>query len=189
MNRALFTLILLALGILLSRAASTPPRPPGAQAGLKSSAVKSSPAPPLWLVWHTNTTGTLLWDRNPEPNVTGYRVYSGRSSRVYDTAMDVGNATFASVPFIIGPNFFAVTAYDSGGLESAFSLEVTYVQPSPPPLRAALVRVAPATAPVGVFVVETKASLGQPWAQAARVTNAFYAVPAAALGFFRVKGN
>ncbi len=70
---------------------------------------------------------TLEWDRNPEPNVVGYRVYVGPLSRGYDSVMDMGNAISAVVPTSPGMNYFAVTAYDSDGLESGFSAEVTYV--------------------------------------------------------------
>jgi len=69
---------------------------------------------------------TLLWDRNPETNVVGYRVYSGRVSRGYDSVLDMGNSISASVPTTPGMNYFAVTAYDRDGLESGFSAEVTY---------------------------------------------------------------
>jgi hypothetical protein len=69
---------------------------------------------------------TLEWDRNPEPNVAGYRVYSGRQSRVYSTVVDVGNVTIAQLPTAPGTTFYAVTAYDDEGLESEFSEEVFY---------------------------------------------------------------
>ena len=69
---------------------------------------------------------TLLWDRNPETNVIGYRVYVGTVSRAYDSVLDIGNSTSAAVPTSAGMNYFAVTAYDSDGLESGFSSEVTF---------------------------------------------------------------
>ena len=69
---------------------------------------------------------SLQWDRNPETNIVGYRVYVGRVSRVYDSVLDIGNSTSANVPTSPGITYFAVTAYDSAGLESGFSSEVTY---------------------------------------------------------------
>jgi hypothetical protein len=73
---------------------------------------------------------TLEWDRNPEPNVAGYRVYSGRQSRVYGSVLDVGNQTVAQLPTNPGTTFYAVTAYDDTGLESDFSEEVSYTPPA-----------------------------------------------------------
>ncbi|HWN94042.1 MAG TPA: hypothetical protein VNT99_03330 [Methylomirabilota bacterium] len=71
---------------------------------------------------------TLEWDANPETNVVGYRVYVGTQSREYSTLSDVGLATFKTIDSLQPeqPYFFAVTAYDSDGLESDFSDEVTY---------------------------------------------------------------
>jgi VCBS repeat-containing protein len=69
---------------------------------------------------------TLEWDRNPETNVIGYRVYVGRVSRSYDSVLDIGNQTSAEVPTSPGRTYFAVTAYDSDGLESDYSEEVFY---------------------------------------------------------------
>lgn len=73
----------------------------------------------------------LIWDRNSETNVVGYRVYMGEVSRGYDSVIDVGNsitATLLERPNVT--NYFAVTAYDSEGLESRFSDEVTYFTPT-----------------------------------------------------------
>ncbi len=73
---------------------------------------------------------TLEWDRNPETNVIGYRVYVGRLSRAYDSVLDIGNQATAEIPTTPGTSYFAVTAYDSDGLESDFSVEVSYRAPS-----------------------------------------------------------
>jgi len=77
----------------------------------------------------------LEWDRNPETNVLGYRVYTGRQSRVYDSVLDVSNQTLAELATMPGTTYYAVTAYDTEGLESDFSDEVFYAAPtvnSPP---------------------------------------------------------
>lgn len=66
----------------------------------------------------------LAWD--PTPGATGYKLYSGTSSRTYTTVADVGNLTSNSVVLAIGSTyFFAVTAYNGSG-ESDFSTEVSY---------------------------------------------------------------
>ena len=72
---------------------------------------------------------TLAWDANTEPDIAGYKIYAGRTTGVYDAAgspKDVGNVT--SGFFTINSNgfwFFSLTAYDTEGLESGFSNEVS----------------------------------------------------------------
>jgi len=58
--------------------------------------------------------------------VAGYRVYMGRQPRVYDSVLDVGNQTVAQLSTTWRTTYFAVTAYDTDGLESDFSDEVSY---------------------------------------------------------------
>ena len=70
-------------------------------------------------------TVTLAWDRNPETNIAGYIVSYGTSSRAYSTSVDVGNATMWSLSVGTGTYYFAVQAYDTSGMRSAFSAEVS----------------------------------------------------------------
>lgn len=76
---------------------------------------------------------TLAWDPSPDPTVVGYRVYVGVASYTYTNVTDVGNNTTATIPDLtVGVTyFFAVTAYDSSGLESDFSGEISYTVPAP----------------------------------------------------------
>lgn len=70
------------------------------------------------------TTLTLKWDPNPEPDIAGYTVYYGRTSGVY-TPLQTVTASTATVKVQDGTVFyFAVTAFNSAGLESPFSEEV-----------------------------------------------------------------
>ena len=70
---------------------------------------------------------TLEWDANPEANVIGYRVYYGAHSRLYGYVVDVGNVTQYVATNLFAPTtYFAITAYDSDGLESDYSAEVFY---------------------------------------------------------------
>jgi hypothetical protein len=80
-------------------------------------------------------TVNLAWNRNLEPNVTGYRLYYGTNPGSYTQQINVGNSISASVSGLtVGTNyFFATTAYDSLGIESPYSNEVSYTVPSQTP--------------------------------------------------------
>ena len=72
------------------------------------------------------------WVENPESDVAGFNVYYGTASRNYQSYVDAG--TFTSVE-IDGLNsgityYFAVTAYDSSGNESAYSQEIQATIPT-----------------------------------------------------------
>jgi hypothetical protein len=74
---------------------------------------------------------TLAWDPNPEPEVAGYKVYSGSANRTYSGDADVGNGTNC---FMSGLEpgktyYFAATAYSSTGEESDYSSEIIYSVP------------------------------------------------------------
>lgn len=69
---------------------------------------------------------SLAWDPNPENNIAGYNVYYGRVSGGYtrletvaDTSADIGVRGTRTV-------YFAVTAFNTYGLESLFSEEVQW---------------------------------------------------------------
>jgi fibronectin type 3 domain-containing protein len=76
---------------------------------------------------------TLAWDASSDISIAGYRLYEGVASQTYSNVIDVGNATTAMVPNLVGgvSYFFAVTAYDADGAESAFSGEINYTVPLP----------------------------------------------------------
>ena len=71
----------------------------------------------------------LAWDPNTEPDVVGYKVYFGTSSRNYGPPIDVQYVTvYALKSLTKGQRYYiAVTAYDSSGYESGFSNEVSGV--------------------------------------------------------------
>jgi hypothetical protein len=72
---------------------------------------------------------TLEWDLNIEPDIAGYVVYWGTTSRCYSDSVDVGNQNSYTVSGLEdgGTYYFAVTAYDGIRNESAFSNEVHMV--------------------------------------------------------------
>jgi hypothetical protein len=69
---------------------------------------------------------TLEWDANSEPNISGYNIYYGKSTRDYDVTLDVGNWTSVTVADLEDNEtyYFAVTAYNTDGDESGYSSEV-----------------------------------------------------------------
>ena len=72
---------------------------------------------------------TLAWDPNTENDLAGYNVYYGTASRVYDSVIEVGNITSYTVTDLEPETqyYFAITAYDTSGNESDFSVEVSAV--------------------------------------------------------------
>jgi hypothetical protein len=91
----------------------------------------------LLLAW-ASTAGaqqvTLAWDASASTNVIGYRLYYGTNTRSYQFVTNSGlMLTQAVVVPHRGRWFFAATAYDTNGLESDFSSEVSWEsKPSPP---------------------------------------------------------
>ena len=74
-------------------------------------------------------TATLTWDPVVDPNLVGYRIYSGTSSGMYSQSpgngLNAGNVTtFAVTGLSSGRHFFVVTAFDTMGNESENSNEV-----------------------------------------------------------------
>lgn len=68
----------------------------------------------------------LAWDANTETNLAGYKVYWGTTSRSYGPPVNAGNQTAYTVTGLLpGTYYFAVTAIDSEGNESGYSIEVS----------------------------------------------------------------
>ncbi len=88
----------------------------------------------LTLIWLSNPGYggeiVLEWSPNDEPDLEGYMVYYGTSSREYSCCIDVGPYTTCVISdsgFEEGQTYyFAATAYDKYGNESEFSAEETY---------------------------------------------------------------
>jgi len=94
--------------------------------------------PAYAITFRQNPDGTvsLAWDANSEPDLSGYKVYWGSASGTYGTPVTLGKVTTFTTPKLAnGTWFFAVTAHNTGGLESGFSNEVSCVvavAPTPP---------------------------------------------------------
>jgi hypothetical protein len=76
---------------------------------------------------------TLTWDPNTEPDIAGYKFYYGVQSRIYTNVADVGNLITNTVSGLTEgmTYYFAVTAYNTAGVESDFSNEVNYTPTAP----------------------------------------------------------
>lgn len=79
---------------------------------------------------------TLAWDQSPDPAVNAYSVYWGPTTRNYTNHVDVpGRATTTvtvSNLMLGGTYYFAATCTATNGLESDFSVEVSYAVPNRP---------------------------------------------------------
>src|SRR5207247_1053443 len=66
----------------------------------------------------------LAW--NASTGAAGYKVHFGTASGVYGTPVDVGiKTTYTVTGLAAGTYYFAVTAYNSSGVQSGFSNEAT----------------------------------------------------------------
>lgn len=78
---------------------------------------------------------SLKWDANTEPDLAGYKLYSGTQSREYEAPVNVGNVTQFTVTGLLEKEtyYFAVTAFDTEDRESDYSNEVSTTIPNCPP--------------------------------------------------------
>ena len=75
----------------------------------------------------SGSTATLTWQPTTSTDLSGYKVYMGTASGVYNSPVTVGNVTSHTVSSLgVGSTYyFAVTSYDTSGNESGFSNEVS----------------------------------------------------------------
>lgn len=71
----------------------------------------------------------LEWNPSVSADVAGYYVYYGTASSNYSCKLDAGNASSITISNLACgiTYYFAATAYDANGNESAFSSEITFV--------------------------------------------------------------
>jgi tetratricopeptide (TPR) repeat protein len=77
---------------------------------------------------------SLAWNPNTEPDLAGYKIHMGTSSRKYSQVIDVGHVTSFTVSNLQQGQtyYFAVTAYDIFANQSRFSVEISATIPGPP---------------------------------------------------------
>src|SRR5208283_2175282 len=70
---------------------------------------------------------TLTWQPSSDPDVQGYKIYYGTASETYTMMADAGNSTTYNIINLANGTtyYFAATAYDAMGEESADSNEVS----------------------------------------------------------------
>ena len=74
------------------------------------------------------TSLTLAWDPSSAAGIRGYRLHYGTTSRGYSQSSDLGNTTTTTVSNLVPGQtyYFAVTDYNTAGVESAYSNEVSF---------------------------------------------------------------
>jgi len=97
---------------------------------------------------------TLAWNPNSESNLAGYKIQYGTAPGVHPTSIDVGNQTAYTVSGL-GPGtyYFVVVAYNTSGLQSPSSNEVSVTITAPPPINPSLTAVPGSVGPGGSVTV------------------------------------
>ena len=79
------------------------------------------------------TSVTLTWDRSGASGIAGYRLHYGTSSHNLSQTRDLGNTTTTTVSNLLPGQtyYFAVTDYNTAGVESIYSNEVSFTATVP----------------------------------------------------------
>ena len=79
------------------------------------------------------TSATLTWDTSGASGIAGYRLHYCTSSQSYSQTRDLGNTTTTTVSNLLPGQtyYFAVTDYNTTGVESNYSNEVSFTSAVP----------------------------------------------------------
>jgi hypothetical protein len=85
-----------------------------------------TPTPTISLAWNANTATT-----NANTNTMGYTLHTGFSSGNYTQTTDLGNTTAATVPLTQSGStyYFVITAYNTAGVQSVASNQISVTAP------------------------------------------------------------
>lgn len=115
----------------------------------------------------------LAWCASLSPSVSGYKLYYGPDhTRTYTQSIQTSALTATIDNLTAGrAYFFAVTAYDSNGLESDFSNELGYVIPTLQIMGPGIVRFKRPVDRINVdYILESTDALGSSWQTDAATT-------------------
>src|SRR6185503_6342545 len=102
---------------------------------------------------------TAAWNANTDSDIGGYQLFYGTQTGVYTTTVDVGNVTSRAVTLTNGQRYyFAVKAYNTSSMTSAYSAEVFFDVPVS--TTAAITSLSPASGPIGTSVTVTGTNFG-----------------------------
>lgn len=75
----------------------------------------------------------LSWNTSPDPTVAGYHLYYGTASGNYTHNLVLGDVTSTTITGLLGgvTYYFALTAYNTSGVESGFSNEISFTPGGP----------------------------------------------------------
>ena len=120
----------------------------------------------------TTQSVSLAWDAPNDPSAVGYNVHYGTSRSSLTTTQPAGASTTATVSGLTTgiTYYFAVTAYNASGINSAYSNEVSYTPPAPTPTPTQT-----ASQPPGL-AIDAKTSFDQVTASSTVVTPRFSTV-------------